>query len=211
MSIQQISRRETAPCLCGEGQFVIVHWIAEWRRPDEPALTFDDAPGPDRRGWENLEVACAACQREYSIQLFCRPRSAYPDGPHLQFTRYRDIAARTAAEKAREEAWYADPDVVARQELLLHELQAQRSTAARHRWLRERGLYRAPQTALRREWERDPATVVREIVRDGVRFIDEGYRFLALDAAVARYGAIALPKVESFERPFVRLETEGNL
>jgi hypothetical protein len=176
--------QETAPCLCGKGQFVINHWSTDWR------------------AGENLEVACEDCDREYSITL-----TAFP-GPciagtffrrtshRLSFTRRSDVKAHNDAWDTRERLWQTDPDVVALQEELCSMLQSLKAATARHRWLKERGLYRESLTLFRRSWKHGSDDVVRSIVRWNSE------RFACLEAARARYDVVPVPKIRYAHRLF---------
>jgi hypothetical protein len=175
--------QETAPCLCGKGQFVINHWSTDWR------------------AGEHLKVDCEDCGREYSVTLTAIPGSLFTAGPHhrLWFTRRSAIEAHAAACRTREQLRQADPDVIAVQEELCCKLQSLKFGTVRHRWLKERNFYRASLTSFRKEWkERGPEAVARSIVRFN------NARFPYLEVARARFDAVAVPEVASFTRPFVR-------
>jgi hypothetical protein len=198
--------QEEIPCLCGRGRLTIEHWRAGVPSGGGPVTCMAHHIIPhDQRLLEPL--TCADCERDFEVRLY----PAFPECPdpsyrprHLRYHRRCDISARAAAEKARHESWLADPDVVEETRLMLAELQALPSLAARRRWLTERGLWPGGTTPaeFRRDWERDPGSLVSEIIGYASQlFGTRGAEFLHLDAAWRRVWAIELPEVEEFIRP----------
>jgi hypothetical protein len=195
--------QEEIPCLCGRGRLTIEHWRAGVPSCGGPVTCMAHHIIPhDQQLREPL--TCSDCERDFAVKLW----PADPECPdesyrlrHLRYRRRRDIEARAAAEQARHAAWLADPDVRDEIRLMRDELSALPTLAQRRRWLVERGLWPTGTTPaeFRRDWERDPGSLVSEIVRHASQlFGTRGAEFLHLDAAWRRVGAIELPKVEEF-------------
>jgi hypothetical protein len=158
--------RYQSPCFCGKGQLFVV-WDSE------------NYPPFRERFYPSIE--CERCAREYHLAIWSLT--------DIRITKLSDHAARAAAVAARNAIWDNDSDVLALRTGLRAKLDALPSQAARHRWLREHGLYEHCLAKFRRDYRDRPDQIVTSIVMMREK------AFPSLAAARQRRDTVAIPEV----------------